>query len=595
METFREYLARHVVVTDGAMGTYLSSLMGRSAVACEMLNLTRPDMVRRVHAEYVHSGAKLLLTNTFCASSPALGIPAEQTARVLRAGVELARQAAGEQAWVAGDIGPLPENLREETDTDSEYRRMADVFLGEGVRIFQMETFGEAETPVRIARYIRSRLPEAFISVSFAVTPDGYSRLGHTAAELIDCVRQSGCVDAAGFNCCSGPAHMLRFALQPDYGPLIPAIRPNAGYPQMQDDVLVYSGLPEYFAEQLAPAAGKGFRLIGGCCGTTPAHIRFLARQTGASGQAVGAPETRPAHPAEEPARPAQPTVRGRRTVVVELDPPFDADIDRMEQAARLAKAAGADALTIADSPMAKPRADSAMIAARLRRVVGIDVIPHVCCRDRNLNAIKSVLLAAHIEGIRRVLAVTGDPVPETDRGVVKSVYNLNSVGLCGFIRQMNRDVFRADPVRCGCAFNVNAAQPGPELERLGKKVEAGASFVLTQPVFRDESFRALQEAHTLFAPKGVRFYAGILIPLSYKNARFLANEMPGFRFSQAMADRFTPDMTREEGERTGAGIALETARRAAPFADGFYFIAPFNRVGAAARVIAALREEGLV
>lgn len=600
MEDIRRYLAQHLLVTDGAMGTYLSSLTGRTAVACEMLNLTEPGLVRRVHEEYIRSGAKLLLTNTFSANSPALRVGPDETARVLRAGVELARAAADGRAWVAGDIGPLPEDRREEEETDREYRRIADVLLGEGVRIFQLETFAEADTPVRLARYIRGRLPQAFILISFAVTPDGYSRLGRSAESLIGAVRESGCADAAGFNCCSGPYHMLRFASRIDFGELIPSIRPNAGYPQREDDVLVYSGQPDYFARMLSEAPALGFRLVGGCCGTTPAHIRSLSQLVAGASAGLRAPSGR--GPEAVPSARSQaaaprllaPKADGRRLVIVELDPPFDCRMDRMEQAARQVKDTGADALTVADSPMARPRADSVMTAARLRRMTGLDVIPHICCRDRNINAIKSILIAAHIEGVRAMLAVTGDPVSDTDRGSVKSVYNLNSVGLCGFVRDLNGDIFRDDPMLCGCAFNVNAANIGPELERLRKKVEAGASFVLTQPVCSAESVRALEKAYALVHPGGVRLFAGIMPPVSYKNALYLANEMPGFRFSAELVSRFSPAMTREEGERVGAQIALEAAGQAAPYADGFYFVAPFNRVSIVTGVVGELRRRGV-
>lgn len=600
MEDIRRYLSQHLLVTDGAMGTVLSSLTGRTTVACEMLNLTEPGLVRRVHEEYIRSGARLLLTNTFSANSPALRVGPEETARVLQAGVALARQAAAGRAWVAGDIGPLPEDRREEAETDPEYRRIADVLLHEGVRIFQLETFAEAETPLRLAEYIRRRLPDAFIIISFAVTPDGYSRLGRSAESLIGAVRAGGCADAAGFNCCSGPYHMLRFASRVDFGELIPSIRPNAGYPQMEDDVLVYSSQPDYFARTLSEAPALGFRLVGGCCGTTPAHIRCLSQLV--AGVSAGprvlpgrGPETAP--PARAPAaapRFLEPKADGRRLVVVELDPPFDCRIERMEQAARQMKDAGADALTVADSPMARPRADSVMTAARLQRLTGIGVIPHICCRDRNINAIKSILISAHIEGMRAMLAVTGDPVSDTDRGSVKSVYNLNSVGLCRFVRDLNGDIFRDAPMRCGCAFNVNAVNIVPELERLRKKVEAGASFVLTQPVCSEESVRALEKAHALLHPKGVRLFAGIMPPVSYKNAWYLANEMPGFRFSAQLVSRFSPAMTREEGERVGAQIAFEAAEQAAPFADGFYFVAPFNRVAVITRVVGELRRRGV-
>ena len=598
MKNIRDYLKDHILIADGATGTYLSSLTGRSAVACETLNRSDPELVLRVHREYVRSGSKLILTNTFCANTQALGLEFGRIGDILRSGVELARRAADGRAFVAGDIGPLPEDRREEEEIEEEYRRIADVFLEEGVRIFQFETFADAGYPVRVAEYIRSRLPEAFILMSFAVTPDGYSRLGRTGESLIDAVRAGGCADAAGFNCCSGPAHMLAFASRIGYGGLIPTISPNAGYPQQEDEVLVYSGMPEYFARKMAQAPARGFRILGGCCGTTPEHIRQLAALAGgavpvpAGGKAAAALTGRPSGIKSRFLRALE---SEKKALIVELDPPLGPDIARVEEAARIARQAGAHALTVADSPMAKPRADSVTVAARLRRLADIDVIPHICCRDKNINALKSSLIAAHIEGIRHILAVTGDPVPDTDRSIVRSVYNLNSAGLCGFIRDLNGDIFREEPLMCGCAFNVNARNAGEELHRLGRKIEAGASFVLTQPVFSDESMAALRSARDRFRDRGVRLLVGILTPLSYKNALFLANEIPGFSLSERLVRRFSPDMTREEGEAAGIGLSIEVAEKAAPYADGFYFITPFNRIRVTAQLIGQLKSRGIV
>lgn len=598
MENIRDYLKDHILIADGATGTYLSSLTGRSAVACETFNRSDPELVLRVHREYVRSGSKLLLTNTFCANTQSLGLGFDRVGDILRSGVELARRAADGHAFVAGDIGPLPEDRREEEEIEQEYRRIADVFLAEGVRIFQFETFADARYPVRVAEYIRSRLPEAFILISFAVTPDGYSRLGRTGESLIGAVRGSGCADAAGFNCCSGPAHMLAFASRIDYGELVPVISPNAGYPRQEDEVLVYSGMPEYFARKLSEAPALGFRILGGCCGTTPEHIRQLAALTAGAVPAPPAkkvPGTFSGSPARVENRFLRALESGKKALIVELDPPLGPDIARVEEAARIARQAGADALTVADSPMAKPRADSVMVAARLRRLEGIDVIPHICCRDKNINALKSSLIAAHIEGIRNILAVTGDPVPDTDRSIVRSVYNLNSAGLCGFIRGLNGDIFQEEPLTCGCAFNVNARNLEEEMHRLERKIEAGASFVLTQPVFSDESLAALRRARDRFHARGVRLLAGILTPLSYKNALFLANEIPGFALSDRLIRCFSPDMTREEGEAAGIGLSVSVAEIAAPNADGFYFITPFNRIGVTARLIGQLKSRGIV
>jgi len=282
---------------------------------------------------------------------------------------------------------------------------------------------------------------------------------------------------------------------------------------------------------------------------------------------------------------------QNRKVVVVELDPPFNSDLSLLEAAAEVVKRAGADAITIADSPMARPRADSVMVAARLKRLTGIDVIPHICCRDKNLNALKSTIIAAHMEGIRNILAVTGDPISDNDRVTVKSVFNLNSAGLSSFISDLNEDIFKGDAILSGCAFNVNARNLAEELLKLDKKIDAGAKFVFTQPVFSDASCEALKS----FKRRDAKLFAGILTPLSYKNASFLANELPGNVFSSDYIKFFSPEMTREEGENVGIDISLSIAEKVAQYVDGYYFIIPFNRVTVTVRIIEQLRISGII
>jgi methionine synthase / methylenetetrahydrofolate reductase(NADPH) len=604
MNDLREFLKNGIIITDGASGTYIPSLTGRNASLCELLNLNNPEVVLRMHRQYVNAGAKLIFTNTFSASiaGGSIGGSFSTTRKIISEGVRLACLAADGSAFVAADIGPLPETSLGSDVLGKEYRRIADAFIDAGMTNFVFETFAAAGYPVKVSQYIKSRLPDAFILISFAVMPDGYSREGVSGSRLIGEVKSAGCADAAGFNCCSGPSHLLNFAATVDYGGLIPVIMPNAGYPQRESDDaeplnagISYSGSPEYFAAKLSLAAGSGFRIIGGCCGTTPRHIAMLSQAVASVGRhAAQTCETQK----KAAFRNAQANTffaalnnPDKKAVIVELEPPLAADISRLESAARLLKDIGVDAVTVADSPMARARADSVAVAAHLRRETGVEVIPHICCRDKNINAIKSSLIAAHIEGIRNILAVTGDPVPDTDRGSVKSVFNLNSEGLCRFLKSLNGDIFKGDEMLCGCAFNVNARNLPTEFSRLEKKLAAGASFVLTQPVFTPEAAAAVAAIHK----SGARVLAGILTPVSYKNAVFLANEMPGFKIPDEYVQRFSKDMTRGQGEDAGIAISVQIAETVADAVDGFYFIVPFNRVGVTQRVIDTLRKNSII
>ncbi|HEX3027318.1 MAG TPA: bifunctional homocysteine S-methyltransferase/methylenetetrahydrofolate reductase [Clostridia bacterium] len=594
METIKEYLKNHLLIADGATGTYLSVLAGRSSEPCEMLNLKEPGLVAGAHREYIRSGAGLILTNTFYAGSLALENDPKTAADIIKAGFSIAAEAAGSQAYAAADFGPVVDGNWEKEQAEEEYRRLADAFLDAGARIFLFETFANDEIPVQTARYIKSRLKDAFVMISFAVLPDGHTRLGVKGDELLRRVIGSGAADSVGFNCCSGPAHLLEYALSQDYGGLYPLIMPNSGYPFRQEDEIVYPGSPQYFGSKLAQAAASGFKIIGGCCGTTPEHIRCLAKsviQSTAGESNVIRPQPTAGRRESAGSGFRQALQSGRKTAVVELDPPFNSDIARFEAAAGEIAACGVDAITIADSPMARPRADSVAIAARLKRQLGVDVIPHISCRDKNLNAIKSALIAAHIEGIRNVLAVTGDPVPDTDRGSVRSVFNLNSVSLCTFIRDLGSDIFKGDEIFCGCAYNVNARNIDKEIDKLDKKIQAGAGFVLTQPLFTEESVCALERIRK----KGVKTIAGILTPVSYRNAMFLNNEMPGIVLPEETVARFLPEMTREQGEQAGIEISLEIAEKIADLVDGFYFIVPFNRVRVTAKIIRELRDRKIL
>lgn len=603
MINIREFLKNNILVTDGAAGTYISSFVGRSSKPCELLNITNPELVLQMHRQYIKAGAKIIFTNTFSAgvAGDSLGGNFETTEKIIKSGVKIAKKAAGDTVFVAADIGPLPESCVEIDALQKIYCRIIDTFIENGIDIFVFETFPSADFPIKLAKYIKSRLPKSFVIISFAVLPDGFSREGISGRKLIDEVTNAGCADSAGFNCCSGPTHLLNFAKAVDFGSLIPIIMPNAGYPQREianiapsEANVVYSGTPEYFASKLSEAVNDGFRIIGGCCGTTPRHIELLS----CSIESDGKPAVQSVKNTEEKksnklhlSKLGKTLAEGKKAIIVELDPPFNSEIARIRDAAQILKPTGIDAITVSDSPMARSRADSVVIAAHIMRETGIETVPHMCCRDKNLNAIKSSLIAAHIEGIRNILAVTGDPIPDTDRGSVKSVFNLNSIGLCKFIKSLDSDIFKGDELTCGCAFNVNVRNISVELSRLQKKLEAGASFVLTQPVFTKESVDAIAAARKM----GSKVLAGIFTLVSYKNAIFLANEMPGFSIPKEYLNRFDPDMTREEGEKTGIEISLEIMEKTAPNADGFYLMVPFNRASVAKQLIESAKIRGII
>ena len=265
--------------------------------------------------------------------------------------------------------------------------------------------------------------------------------------------------------------------------------------------------------------------------------------------------------------------------------------MEPLVSAARTLQQAGLDALTLADSPMARVKLDSVVCAARLFRETGLPVLPHLCCRDRNANSLRAILLAAHSEGIRQVLAITGDAIPESERGFVKPVFNLNSVGLLQMIRQMNQDQFAGDPLLAVAAVDPGVQNPDAEFARVMRKKEQGATVFLTQPVFDGKGLPLIRRMRA----EGLKVLIGLMPLVSYRNAQFLSQEVPGIRIPESLLNRFSAEQDKTSALATGLAIARELAAMVRPDADGFYLITPFNRSEWILRLLGDLRLDGLL
>ena len=445
-------------------------------------------------------------------------------------------------------------------------------------------------------RALKQTVPEAFVLVSFAVLPDGYTREGRYCAELVRRMAQSGVVDAVGLNCVSAPGAMRVLVQQLGDAGLPLSVMPNAGYPVVARAQVRYQGKPEYFARELSRLAAEGVRILGGCCGTTPQHIAALRTALDAL------PETLPAAPAAKPAEAAKPVVEmddaflrklraGQRVIAVELDSPKDADLTAYLEGARRLQAAGADLLTVADCPIARARMDSSLVACRVHRELGMNVLPHMTCRDRNLNATKALLLGLYAEGVREVLAITGDPIPTAERDEVKNVYQFNSRKLAQYIVSLageGREM--PSPITVFGALNLNARNFEVELRRAAEKLENGMSGFLTQPVLSAQAVENLKKARETLGEQA-KILAGILPVVSQRNAIFMENEVNGIHVDEAIIQKFE-GLDRAAGEELGLEVSVQAAKAAAPYADGFYLMTPFNRVALMERLIARLRTE---
>ena len=587
----RKLLAQRPLLFDGGMGTYYKAKPGQE---CEQANLTDPDGILAVHRAYLAAGADAIKTNTF--SLPRLAA-AQQPGweQLADAGWQLAAKAAGETgAAVFADLGPAPDT--ENLPAEQVYLAVAKRFALLGARNFLFETLSTEEGVLEAIRALKQTVPEAFVLVSFAVLPDGYTREGRYCAELVRRMAQSGVVDAVGLNCVSAPGAMRALVQQLGDAGLPLSVMPNAGYPVVARAQVRYQGKPEYFARELSRLAAEGVRILGGCCGTTPQHIAALHTALDAL------PEALPAAPAAKPAAVAKPVVEtddaflrklrtGQRVIAVELDSPKDADLTAYLEGARRLQAAGADLLTIADCPIARARMDSSLVACRVHRELGMNVLPHMTCRDRNLNATKALLLGLYAEGVREVLAITGDPIPTAERDEVKNVYQFNSRKLAQYIVSLageGREM--PSPITVFGALNLNARNFEVELRRAAEKLENGMSGFLTQPLLSVQAVENLKKTRETLGERA-KILAGILPVVSQRNAIFMENEVNGIHVDEAIIQKFE-GLDRTAGEELGLEVSVQAAKAAAPYADGFYLMTPFNRVALMERLIARLCTE---
>ena len=587
----RAHLARKPLLFDGGMGTYYKAKPGTE---CEQGNLLDPAGVRKVHGEYLAAGAEAIKTNTF-------GLPRMAAARqpdwqaLARAGWKLAAEAAVETgAAVFADLGPAPDT--EAAPAGSIYTAVARCFVEQGAKNFLFETLSSDAGVLEAVQAVKAQVPDAFVLVSFAVLPDGYTREGMYSKDLVRRMTESGIVDAVGFNCVSAPGAMRTLVQQLGSTALPLSVMPNAGYPVVTRTQVKYQGKPEYFAKELARIAAEGVRILGGCCGTTPAHIAALRAALDSL------PAVEKAAPAVQVSTPEAPTVEkddaflrklnaGKKVIAIELDSPKDADLTNYLAGAKRLQAAGADLLTIADCPIARARMDSSLVACRVHRELGLCTLPHMTCRDRNLNATKALLLGLYAEGVREVLAITGDPIPTAERDEVKNVYQFNSRKLAQYIVSLageGREM--PSPMTVFGALNLNARNFEVELRRAGEKLENGMSGFLTQPVLSEQAVENLRRTRETLGERA-KILAGIMPVVSQRNAIFMENEVNGIHVAEDIMEAFA-GLDREQGEALGLEISLKMAREALPYADGFYLMTPFNRVALMERLIARLKTE---
>ncbi len=587
----REYLKKSKLIADGSFGTYYSQKY-KTVDIPEYANITAPQRISEIHTEYINSGAKLIRTNTFASNTYSLDCSIEKVKENIKAAYKIAKEAveqSGKEIFIAGNIGPVPAVFQPDFEAvEEEYYQIAKTFIDEGADILCFETFTQSEHIMPAIKRIKEEC-NPFIIVQFCVNQYGYSEAGESAERLVRETAFSKCVDAVGLNCGVGPAHMQQILsrINLNNNCFVTAM-PNAGYPLLVRNRVKYADNPIYFASKVNDMALLGADIIGGCCGTTPDYIREVAKTVDLT-PTVKSDETSANNENEKTVikksffRNADGTIKDKKLIAVELAPPFGADDKKLLEAAHMLKGLGVDVLTFPDSPSGRTRIDSVLMAQKVKNVTGFEVMPHICCRDKNAIAMRSTFLGASINDINNFLIITGDPIPVMARQVVKSVFNFDSVGLMRIADEMNSEALKDSPLTYGGAINQSRRRIESEIKRVQKKMDAGAEFFLTQPVFTAEDAERLR---IVKEETGARILCGIMPLVSRKNALFMKNEISGVNVTDEVIERYPENADREDGENVGVELAKEMITATRDFADGYYFSFPFNRTYLLKRII---------
>jgi methionine synthase I (cobalamin-dependent)/5,10-methylenetetrahydrofolate reductase len=607
MTKILDLIKERPLIFDGAMGTMIYSKGVFINTCYEHLCVTNPKLIAGIHDVYVAGGADVIETNSYGANRLKLqshGLD-DQLEAINRAAVKLAREAAGEDVFVAGSVGPCLKSDQLFVDLMTEeltgvFREHMAVLADEGIDLFLLETFTHIKEALLAAKVAKEFGLPVFVSIT--VGKDGETRRGEKIEQIVDALDQDPNVDGIGINCGIGPAaafSVAERALPHTTKPF--TVMANAGVPQEVDGRMIYMSTPEYFTEYSKSMIQVGVRGVGGCCGTTPEHIAMMAKSvkslTGVKQHVTIAhyetdlPEV-DVVPMAEKCTFAAKLSRGEKVTSVEITPPRSIDLKPMLDKCRTCKDAGVDAINIPDGPRASARISPMVAALAVEREVGIETVLHYCCRDRNLIGMKSDLLGGYAGGLRNYLIITGDPPKLGDYPDSTAVFDVDAVGLTQVVHNLNhgRDVGgnSINPptgLLIGVGANPCAVEPERELQHFFNKIDAGAEYAITQPIFDPEEllrFLDAAEKHTRTIP----VVAGVWPLVSLRNAEFLNTEVPGVEVPAAILERMSAAKTKEDGRKIGIEIAREICERIADRVAGYQVSAPFGIVDLALQVL---------
>ena len=603
------------VLCDGAMGTLLYAkgiFINRSY---DELNLSQPELIRGIHHDYLQAGAEIIETNTFGANSfrMARHSLADKVVETNRAGARLAREAAKSfDVWVAGSVGPLGTRIEPLGKTSFQearaaFREQIEALVEGGVDLLILETFGyleEIHQAILAAKDVHPQLP---LIAQVTIDEDGNCLDGSDPETFVARLEEWG-ADVIGCNCSVGPVAMLDAMERVRAATSLPlAAQPNAGIPRSVDGRNIYLCSPEYMASYARKFVAAGVRVVGGCCGTTPEHIRVMksALRVGeARGKVASAhitvsetPKAIPAVPLESRSSMGAKFARGEFVTMVEIVPPKGIDVRKEVEGARFLKSVGVDAVNIPDSPRASARMSNQALSLLIQRDVGIDAILHYTCRDRNVLCIQSDLLGAAAVGIKNLICITGDPPKMGNYPDATAVFDVDAIGLVNIVHNLNRGLdLGGNPIGTGTGFVIGVgANPGltdldEEIRRFEYKVEAGAEYAVTQPVF---DLRLLENFLKRIEHCRIPVVAGIWPLVSVRNAEFMKNELR-VSVPDSILERMARAQTPEHARAEGVAIAREMLIAARQTVQGAQISAPMGRYSSAVDVLEALgKDEG--
>ncbi|MFC1850384.1 bifunctional homocysteine S-methyltransferase/methylenetetrahydrofolate reductase [candidate division CSSED10-310 bacterium] len=605
VKDFRDRLDEGIIICDGAMGTMLYARGIYINQCFDALNLNNPDLVQQIHQDYLNAGAEILETNTFGANYfklAAYGLEGKLS-EINRLGAEIARKAGGNEVYIAGSLGPLGKpmapigNISSEQAYTSFYQQAAALVEG-GCDLLILETFTsitEIELAIDAVREV-TNLP---IIAQVTFTDLEETLMGETPEQVAFRLSRKS-IDVLGANCSQGPAGILTVIERMGQSSSLPlSAQPNAGMPRMVEGRFIYLSSPEYMAEYAKRLIQAGVSIIGGCCGTTSTHIKAITAAVRAlqprkkhrtiTIQATGN-EHIPAAKATAQKSPLAAKLGKKLIKVAEINPPRGTDASKAVQGAQLLKEAGFDGVNIPDGPRASARMSPLALSKLISDRVGIEVILHYCCRDRNILGMQSDLLGIYALDLRNLLLITGDPPKLGDYPDATAVFDVDSIGLVRIVQGLNRgydltgkSVGQPTSFLIGVGANPGALKFEHELERLKAKVDNGAEMILTQPIFDLDRFK-------LFLHKIESFRRPVLMGLlplaSYRNAEFLHNEVPGMTIPAEIRERLRKAETKKEAQRIGIEIARESLLQARDLVEGVYIMPPFGRYEAAIEVL---------